>query len=507
MITAEAALLEKVAREKARRKLMAYATYIAPWYKPARHHELVADYLELVELYIRSDGENGIGRLIISEPPRHGKTEEVSRLFPSWLLGRQPDKRVILTSYGADLAQDDSKAVRRYVTSERYRAVFGDLSAVDTPVMLSDESRSMAGWELAEPHRGGVVAAGIGGGITGKGAHLLVVDDPFKNREEAESEAYRKRVMTWYQSSAYTRLEKGGAVVITHTRWHPDDLVGQLLQAMASDPLADQWTVLYLPAIALEEKEYPKSDEELKEMMLRGKWLPREDALGRKAGEALWEEKFSKDALERIRVNIGDYDFDALYQQLPDSESGGFFSEGDFVIVDEAPKGLQWYRYCDLALGRTARSDRNSSGATALDKDGNLYVRDMLHVRELDEFLAQVKSWMVSDLERGTIWGIEDVAMQAVVMREFMRDPKLAAVAVRPVTPNGSKMDRARPVQTRGRQGKVYLVRGTWNRDFINQAIQFPHGAHDDMVDSVSGGVQMIAEMAGKKGIARSFQG
>ena len=144
-------------------------------------------------------------------------------------MGKQPDKRVILTSYGADLAQDDSRAVRAYVTGSKFAALFGEKSTLDAPVELSEDASAKSAWDLAEPHRGGLVAAGVGGGITGKGAHLLVVDDPFKNRDEANSEAYRKRVMSWWRSSAYTRLEDGGAIVITHTRWHPNDLAGELL--------------------------------------------------------------------------------------------------------------------------------------------------------------------------------------------------------------------------------------------------------------------------------------
>lgn len=243
---------ERARREKARRDFTAFSEYVAaPWYRAARHQRVVAEALTQVARYIETKGREGIGRLMVFEPPRHGKTEQCAQLFPAWVLGRMPDTRVILTAYGAGLAQKSSRAVRGYLTSQRYATVFGELSARETPIQLSDDSRAVTDWDLAEPHRGGVMAAGIGGGITGHGAHLFIIDDPFKNRDEAESEAYREKVLEWYSSSAYTRLEDGGAIIIIHTRWHPDDLAGQLLKRMASGgEYSDRWIVIDLPALA-----------------------------------------------------------------------------------------------------------------------------------------------------------------------------------------------------------------------------------------------------------------
>ena len=265
---------------------------------------------------------------------------------------------------------------------------------------LSEDTRSKSNWDLADPYRGGVVAAGVGGGITGKGAHLFVVDDPFKNRDEANSEAYRKRVMSWWRSSAYTRLEDGAAVVITHTRWHPNDLAGELLIAMASDPLLnDQYTVLFLPALALESEQYAKDEADFQNNLLRGIYLPDRDPLGRKPGEALWPEKYDEAALAKMRApsNVGEFEFTSLYQQQPRPESGGFFDEADYQIVDYVPEGLQWVRYVDLALGEHVQNDFNTTVALALDeKTGDLYLRDMLRVQELTEFLNQLVEWMLS---------------------------------------------------------------------------------------------------------------
>jgi predicted phage terminase large subunit-like protein len=490
---------EKARRERARRHLVDFAEYCSPWYRAMRHHKVVAEALEQVEAYVASEGEEGIGRLMIFEPPRHGKTEEVSRQFPAWFLGRNPDKRVILTSYGADLAQEDSRMVRNLVSSERFGLLFGQTSAVDAPVEISDDSAAKAAWDLAAPHRGGVVAAGVGGSITGKGAHLLIADDLWKNRDEAESETYRQRVVRWWKSSAYTRLERGGAVVVTHTRWHPQDLAGELLEMMASEIDADEWHVVFLPALAPELTEYAQSIAQQREWMLRGVYMPLAevgDLLGRQPGEALWPQKYTTQALERIRANIGDYDFASLYQQMPMASAGDFFKESDFEIVDEVPHGLSWYGYVDVALGKRESADWNTALMGALDEEtGIVYYRHMLAVHELTDFIAQVTEYMLAPENAGALYAIESTAFQSLVVRELMKNPRLARVAITEYYPTDNKTTRARAVQTRGRLGKIRLLRGAWNKSFIAQAMAFPTGKHDDMVDAASGILEIIADM------------
>jgi predicted phage terminase large subunit-like protein len=516
-ITPEAAVQEIARREAARRGLIEFSTYIAPWYRPVAHHMLVAEKLEQVKRYIETDGREGIGRLMVFEPPRHGKSEQVGRLFPAWLLGKIPDARVILTAYGADLAQSDSRAVRAYVTSPRYSNVFGERSMEEAPVELSADSRAISNWNLAAPHRGGLIAAGVGGGIAGFGADYLSIDDPFKSRDDALSELYRKRVIDWYRSVAYTRLEKSGAVVVTHTRWDQEDLAGQLLMEMASNVEADQWEVIFLPALALDEDLYPKTEEEFKENLLRGIYIPMAakgattlggDLLGRKPGEALWTEKYSREKIQQIQMNIQDFEFTSLLLQMPRLVKGGFFDESDFGYVDKAPEGQLWFRYIDLALGKSEASDFNATLAVAMDGEGILYARDMLKVRNLEEFLPLCKTLMLSEGEAGTIWGVEDVSFQALVVKEFLKDPELANVTIRSVKPLGDKVTRARPWQGRAKQGKVKLVRAEWNRPFIRTATAFSGTArYDDEIDSMSGGVQMMAQQSRLRKTVRSYQG
>lgn len=495
-VTPRAAQQERLKREKARRSLIAFSEYVDSSYKAARHHRIVAYYLEEVAKYIISGGKEGIGRLMIFEPPRHGKTEQAAIKFPGWLLGKRPDSRIIITSYAAGLATKSSRAVRNMLNSTRYQAVFGELSAVDAPVQLSDDSRAMTDWDLAAPHRGGMVAAGVGGGITGLGADLLVIDDPFKSREEAESETQRQTAMEWYSSTAYTRLEDNGAIVLMNNRWHPDDVAGQLLKRMASgDPLADEWTVVCLPALAMGGDDYAATIEAQLKELRNGVYLPERDLLDRAEGDALWPEKYDADDLKRIAANIGPYDFTSLYQQQPRPAEGAFFGPNDFEIVDAAPEGLQWVRYVDLALSQKATADFNATVAEAMADDGTVYLRDMLRVRGWFEFKERLIGLMLSEAERGVSWGIEDVAFQSLAFQELIRDPRLANVSIRNIRPQGDKVERSRPLQTRAQMGKVKLVRGPWCQTFIAEALDFPKGKHDDQIDTASGGLAIIAEL------------
>lgn len=493
---------ERAKREKARRDFIAFSEYIAaPWYKAARHHRLVAESLTQVARYIETKGAEGIGRLMVFEPPRHGKTEQVAQLFPAWLLGRQPNTRVILTAYGAGLAQKSSRAVRSYLTGQRYQAIFGELSAIDAPIQLSDDSRAVTDWDLAAPARGGVVAAGIGGGITGHGAHLFIIDDPFKSRDEAESETYRAKAMEWYSSSAYTRLEDGAAIIIIHTRWHPDDLAGQLLKRMVTGgELADQWTVIDLPALAWQPDELAVDSAHQLAELSNGLYLSQSDPLERQPGQALWPAKYDVAALQKIDANSDPYDWSALYQQRPRPHTGGFFEPPFFkniIARDQVPQGLTWVRYVDLAISEKSTADFNATVAEALDKDGNIYLRDMIRVRGWYEFKEQMIAAMLSDLERGTLWFLETVAFQSLAFQDLLRDPRLARVALQGIKPEGDKVSRARPLQTRGRTNKIILVAGPWVAAFIAEALSFPKGRHDDQIDSASGGLECLSDQIG----------
>jgi predicted phage terminase large subunit-like protein len=490
---------DRVLRERARRYLIDFATYVAPWYEPAPHHVLLAKYLEKVETYIRTGGKEGIGRLLIFMPPRHGKTEMVSRLFPAWLLGRLPDSRVMLTSYGADLANKNSKAVRDYILGQRYQAVFGVNSSVDVPVMMSDDSRSVQSWELASPHRGGSVAAGVGGALVGMGAHLLVPDDLFKNRKEAENQGHRDVVWEWWRSAAYTRLEKGGAVVGMMTRWHPDDWAGRLLKAMANDPLADEYVVLSLPALA----ETPDKEDERSrvEFLQDGIWPPERDPLGREAGDPLWGDKYDRDALDQFRANVGLYEWAAQYQQRPYLRSGEFFKREWFQVVDSGPKPddvRARVRYWDKAA--SGGGDYSVGVLMSVTRDGFYYVEHVARGRwtpgKRDAVMVETALMdKRRDGPRMTTWHQQDPGSAGKDSAEAT-NRKLAEAGVRarfePVT--GNKEVRADPWSSMCQAGKVRLVRSGWNSEFVEEHVAFPKGNYDDQVDAASSAFSELAK-------------
>lgn len=496
----EAALKERVRREKARRRLVDFMQYVSPWYRAASFQRYVAEYLEQVETYVRTGGTTGIGRLLISLPPRHGKSEMVSRHFPAWVLGRLPNSRVILASYGADLAMDNSRAARNLVMSERYQAVFGALAEGGT-VELSSDSRSVQAWDLAAPNRGGVVAAGVGGGITGKGAHLLVIDDPFKNRKEAESEVYRQDVWDWWTSSAYTRLEQGGAVIGMFTRWHADDWAGRLLRAMATDEGAENWVTISLPAIADNGFESDLSWEEYALGQLRnGVWVDREDPLGREAGRALWPEKYNEEDLGRIRASVGIYDWEALYQQRPYLRSGAFFSREWLPVVEEGPRAeetAERVRYWDKASSATGDY---TAGVLMCRTQGGVYyvehvVRGQWTAGERDRVMVETAKF---DLMRlgATVqtWHQQDPGSagrdSAEATNRLLAE---AGMEARFETVSGSKEVRAGPWSSMCQGGGVRLVRGGWNEAFIEEHTAFPLGRYDDQVDAAASAFGKLA--------------
>ena len=240
---------DKLSAEKAQNTLLDYAQHLQTSYLRPPHIEFLAEKLEAVE---RGD----ITRLAISMPPRHGKSELASNFFPSWFLGRNPDKYVIFSTYAQELADDFGRKVRNTMRDERFSQVFSNVQLDDT----SQSARRFGTNKL-----GTYFAVGAGGAITGRGAHLLIVDDIIKGREDADSTAIRRSVTDWYKSVAYTRLMPGGRIVIVGTRWHEADLLGFVLEEATHEP----WEVINLPAIADED-----------------------DQLGREQGEALWPEQF-----------------------------------------------------------------------------------------------------------------------------------------------------------------------------------------------------------------------
>jgi hypothetical protein len=302
----------------ARTNLACYCAIAYPKFELAHHHRLIIDKLEAIER-----GE--IDRLMIFMPPRHGKSLIGSTLFPAWAMGRHPDWSVIASSYGAELATDFGRRVRNLVSDGLFQSIF-------PAAKLAGDSTAAHRFSLGKG--GNYYAVGAGGPITGRGADLLLIDDPIKNREDANSESYRRNLHEWYESTAYTRLQPEGAIVLISTRWHLDDLAGWLLREHPEE----NWAVLTLPAIAEVDEGW------------RGE------------GDALWEKKFPLKRLAQIREAVGGSTWAALYQQRPAAAEGAIFKREWWKYHTPAtlPK-----RFEEVVVASTPRSRRAVRTTTA----------------------------------------------------------------------------------------------------------------------------------------------
>lgn len=454
----QAAIRELNARKNAREHLIDFTTYTMPNYVVGAHHRLICEKLEAVER-----GE--IDRLVIDTPPRHGKSELTTKRFPAWFMGRNPTKQIITTSYSADLANDFGRSVRNIIKDRSFKNIFPD-------VELSPDSQAKDNWHTT---KGGVyVAAGMtGGGITGKGAHLAIIDDPIKNREEANSEVIRKKIWDAYTNDLYTRLmPKEGAIIVIQTRWHVDDLIGRLLEHMENET-GDHWERVHLPAIALEN-----------------------DVLGRSPGEALWPVAFNVTDLKRIQRAMGEMDFEALYQGSPIVASGSFFKTSMLNIVDAPVKGVQFIRRWDLAATekKSNKSDPDWTVGLKMQRndDGGYTVLDVVRIRaNPDEVNRCIVGTASQDGRSIPVTGPLDPGSAGVAQSMYFIK-MLAGYRVDTVRENGDKVTRAAPFAAQVNAGNVSLVRAPWNKAFIDELTTFPNGKHDDQVDASSGAFEKV---------------
>ena len=427
-------------------------------WRPSKHLDLLCSKLEQV-----SKGE--IKRLIVTMPPRHGKSEVVSKKFPVWHLGRNPSDEIILASYSIDLSRSFSRIARD--TLETNSNVFG--------VKLDPNHSTAESWGLAGK-RGGLVAAGVGGSITGKGARIAIVDDPIKNSEEANSQLIRDKVYEWFQSTLYTRLTPDGRIVIVMTRWHEDDLVGRLLDKEAREiaegsHVGDRWEVVNLPAIA-----------------------ESNDILRRSPGDALWAEYgFNVERLEQIKRDVGSYVFNALYQQRPSAAEGSIFKRNWWRFYDILPN------HFDELMQSWDMSFKGSDGSDFVVGQvwgrigANKYLIDQVRKRmDITETIDQIKRITLKH-PAARLKLIEDKANGSAVISLLKNSiPGLVAI-----NPDKSKIARASAILPDVEAGNVYLPRNVgWIDDFLAEANSFPRSAHDDQVDAMT---QAISRMMGSE--------
>lgn len=473
---------EKIAL--ARRQLIPFAELMMPdptdpmnpelsRYQAAKHHRAIAAALEEVE-------KGNWLRLIIDCPPRHGKSQLATRFLPPWFIGRDPYRNIIVATYGDDFAEDFGREVREYMQSDVYREIFPN-------VQLAYGSR--AADRLKTSAGGNLFFVGRKGRTTGRGADLILIDDPIKDDEEARSPTVRDKVWNWFLRTVSTRLMTvSGRIVIIMTRWHEDDPVGRLTDP--NNPYynakeAAKWRIVHLPALAEED-----------------------DPLGRKPGEALWPERFTREYLEAMR-SLDPVGFSALYQGRPTPEQGDFF-KAEYIRTyqpRELPQNLRYYAASDHAVGDKQRHDFTVLLVVGVDEQDQIWLIDCWWNRAQTDVVAEA---MIDFMQKYPIqmWWAESGHISKSIgpfLRKRMKERKVfCAIDEQPA--NVDKRVRAQSIQGRMAMGMVLFPRfAPWFAKAKSELLSFDGGTHDDFVDALSHiGMGLSKQFKAKKPKPRS---
>lgn len=418
---------------------------------------------------------NECKRLQLSIPPRHTKTETMTVRYAAWRIERDPTCRVIVAAYNQDQANLYARKIRRIVAPR---------------VKLAKDSNKVDDWETLEG--GGLRAVGVGAGVTGRGAHLILIDDPVKSREEADSEVYRKRVWEWYTDDLWTRQEPGCAIALVMTRWHEDDLAGRLLKAaQGDDEFAEQWLEINLPALAMEN-----------------------DPLGRKPGEALCPDRYDVEYFERAKTVLK-RNFWALFQGDPRPPGGTLFKEdwwryfrieGEFYVLqkgehEERVRALDCriIQAVDLAASEKKTADYFADGTYAVTPAQDLLLLDVLREQQQGpEVKKDIRD--LHDRWQPAQIGIERNGLGLPIVQDLQAGEwaqggvYLPPLPVKPVQAHRDKVSRAGASAALYEAGKVYhLEAAAWVSDWEDEHLSFPNGKNDDMVDVGSIAATMVA--------------
>jgi predicted phage terminase large subunit-like protein len=464
-------------------KIMKFATpgELAKVVEPTTVQTALMDLLDQTLV----DIENGVcNRVLISCPPQEGKSTRVTKTGPLWFLLNNPDRRIAIASYNQELANEFGRDIRAMITGNQ-----GEDGTIDLGLRIAGDNGAVAKWALAG-HKGSVKSVGIFSGLTGRPVDLLLIDDPVKSEDEANSETYRKRVMSFWQSVGLTRLAPGAPVIVIATRWHNSDLIGEL----ASGPDKDRWRVINIPAQADHNPDKGETD-----------------PLGRQVGEYL---KSARDTethqrdWEGTKLAVGPRVWNALYQGRPSPSAGGIFKRDSWKQYD-IPLWTEEDGVCRvtgeadeilMSWDMTFKASKSSDyvvGQVWLKRGANVYLLDQVRRRmgfseTVAAFEAFVAKWpqasakLVEDKANGT--AVLDVLKAKI--------PGLIAV-----NPKESKEARASAVSPFVEAGNVYLPHPkihAWVEELIEEAAAMPFGAHDDMVDSLTQALQRLLVRAGQ---------
>lgn len=423
-------------------------------YSPARHHRLLIEELEKL-----SCGQ--FDRLMVLMPPGSAKSTYASILFPAWWFTQHPRTSVLAASHSASLAQHFSRRVRTLIDTKQGYLGFG----------LKSGQASVGAWTTTT---GGEYAAlGVRGAIAGRRADLVIIDDPIKSQADADSIRQREHLWEWYKADVSPRMKPGGKIVLIMTRWHPEDLGGQLL-----GQTEDNWRVLRLPAFAEEN-----------------------DQLGREIGDPLWPDWESQSALARKRALVGERIWSALYQQRPVASQMRLFNVDRITMVEEMPVAATnaVVRAWDLAATiATGPNDPDWTVGLKLQRDraGRFIVIDIVRMRgtpnQVEEAIVQTAH---SDGSQVVISIPEDPGQAGKSQIAYLAR-QLAGFHVIATRETGSKLARATPLASQIETGNLGIVRAFWNDAFIEELRNFPYGRKDDQVDALARAFTALIERA-----------
>jgi predicted phage terminase large subunit-like protein len=432
-------------REKAQESFMAYIKMMWPGFVGGRHHAIMAKKFEAI-----ANGK--LKRLIINMPPRHTKSEFASYLLPSWFLGKYPNKKIIQCSNTADLAVGFGRKVRNLVDSEQYATVFPDVS-------LRQDSKAAGRW--ATNQNGEYFAIGVGGTVTGKGADLLIIDDPHSEQEAALASGdptVFDRVYEWYTSGPRQRLQPGGAIVIVMTRWAEKDLTGRVMKDAAMRDSSDEWEVIEFPAI-----------------------LP--------SGNPLWPEFWSFKELSALREELPPVKWNAQYQQAPTGEEGALVKREWWKMWEgeDPPRCEYIIQSWDTAFTKNTRSDYSACttwGVFHLNENP-----EDIHIILLDAFQKRMEFPELKEkaLSHYREWEPDTCIIEAKAAgAPLIFELRAMGVYVQDYTPvrGNDKFVRLNSVTDLFSSGKVWAPETRWASEVIEQMASFPNGDHDDLVDS-----------------------
>jgi len=424
--------------------LLSFCQYTLPDYQLASHLTSLAEALEAIER-----GE--LKRLIVLMPPRHGKSELVSIRFPCWYMGRHPGDKIVQAGYAESIALTHSRKARdTFIMPETGRLFPAIHYRPERPGQETIIPERQAAHEWGTREGGSYYAVGIGGGLTGRGYNVGIIDEPVKDEEEAASQTIRDKVWDWYQKVFRTRAEPGAAIIIVMTRWHQDDLVGRLLKQQAEDPNADHWKVLHFRAI--------------------------ED------GQALWPARYPLPELEKIRSSIGSRAFTALYQGDPAVAEGQIIKREWWRYYREAPRLVRKIHSWDTAFKDKAQNDYSVCTVWGETQNG-CYLLDVW--RGKVEFPELKRVAVALDArDRPDIVLVEDKASGQSLIQELQRNTR---IPVLPYKVDRDKVARAYAATPLIEAGKVYLPEiAPWLFNYIEELSAFPNAEYDDQVDSTT---------------------